>query len=1012
LNLFKYLTLLVFLLANVIPFSAQALQPPTKEQLANYKKQGSLQEKILKAKAYGNFKVSGKLTNTAEQYLTRTLDIKNQQKNSSAPESITPWKTGFASTGTQKTFTLLLAFSDSPAPEHQSAEVIYNHIYGDGLSERFPRESLTNFYKRSSYDQLTITGEVLPWYTTTYPRDEVSSERDIIKDALRFHEEQGVDFSQYDNDGDGVIDYFSVIWTGEIGEWASQWWGHQSSIYDTDFILSGKTLSTYSWQALSYDNEVDDFNPTTLIHETGHALGLPDYYDYDREIGPDLEFPIADMMRNNSGDHNAFSKFLLGWIEPKVVGSGSQNITLQASSISQDALIIMPELTLDKGLSEYFVVQHRDQQDNDKDMYDTGLLIWHVDATLEYSDFKFDNSYSEHPLIKLVYDKNYTDITELYFQAEDELTSLTTPSSTSYVERNASVEIKTIQKSDSLISMAASIVSIPTITLSGLKHLEALADNNTLIANIDSVDAITKVALYVNGELINEDFEAPYQFNLLSTGVLPGNVNIVVEAYTATAKGITSLQGLKLPDETALIVVNLTNDDTLAQTLDYFLKPVLRMSDIAIVTPDDIPAIFVVAHNHNSLTDEQFSRLINYVNLGGHLYYENTDWYFDRSAINTQWRDFGIQATTRWSQAPATISGLQGSIVEGLSYSTPEGYFLVNELESYWNNGKTNNLWQTSDRNFSNTISNEIASSKIIATTGKYSWFPHSLALPVMSKYLDFFGLDSAVKPVSITMESRADEHYLEGEHTLEFVVARSYDNGTDSSANFTIESDNAVEGIDYAALASNTIVFTAGELSKTIELTLLDDLKVDGDKELYITLSGDDVISEELYDTRAYIYIEDNEHRGALQFKVSSMSIAENSGTYSVTVTRIGGVDEQIEFTLSSKDGTAMAGTDYQEVNKTLVFEQYDVEKTFELSVIDNNSYAVDKSFSLEISSDYLTGVQSSMTITINNDEAAPKPVTPVAEKSSSGGASYLLLYLLLLISGCRYKSATVIKV
>jgi len=1002
----KAFTMVVALTVTLSSLSSYALQPPSKEQLARYKKQGSLQEKVAKAKTFGNYKTSAQLRHLSEQYLTNSITTIKQKNNAAAPVSITPRQTGFASTGNQKTFTLLLAFSDAPAPDHQPREVIYNHIYGEGLSERFPRESLTNFYKRSSYNQLTITGEVLPWYTTTYTRDDVVSERDVIKEALRFHEQQGIDFSQYDNDGDGVIDYFSVIWTGEIGEWASQWWGHQTSMYDPNFFLSGKTLSTYSWQALSYDNAVDDFNPRTLIHETGHALGLPDYYDYDSEIGPDLEFPIADMMRNNSGDHNAFSKFLLGWIEPQVVGNGSKNISLQASSNSQDALIIMPELTLAKGLSEYFVVQHRDQQDNDKDMYDTGLLIWHVDATVEYSGFKFDNSYSEHPLIKLVYDKSYTDIAELYFQPEEELTSLTTPSSASYVEQNASVEIKAIEKTDALMSMTASIVNIPKITLSGLKHLEAISDNNTLIANIDSVDAITKVALYINNELIGEDIEAPYQFSFLSSEIAQGGITIVAEAYTATSKGSTTLQAFKLPNELSLMVINLTNDDALANTLDNFLKPVLRMSDVAIVSPSDIPAIFVVAHDNELLNDEQFNRLVEYVSSGGHLYYENTNWYFNRALINAQWQALGIEATTRWSQNPATISGIDGSIVADLSYLTPEDYFLFNELAATAENQQgISKLWQTSDGNFSNTVSNVINQSKVIATTGEYSWLPSSLSMPVMANYLGFFDLDNSMKPVSITIEAKGDEYYVEGEHKLEFMITRSYDNGSDDNITLNIESENAIEGIDYVALASNSITFAAGELSKTVELTLLDDLKVDGDKELYVTISGDNVVIDEQNSDRSYVYIADNEHRGALQFKVSTISVAENAGSYSFTVQRIGGVDDQIEFTLTSNNGTAIAGTDYQSINSTLTFEQYDVESTFELTIMDNNSYDVDKNFYLNISSDYLTGVQSQITVIINNDEAAPVPAPPVAEKSSSGGASYLLIYLLLLMTGCRYR-------
>ena len=77
--------------------------------------------------------------------------------------------------------------------------MIYNHIYGTGDASRFPTESLTSFYKRSSYDQLNITGDIIGWYTTSYDRSTITEARDVIKEALKHYEEQGHDFTQYDN---------------------------------------------------------------------------------------------------------------------------------------------------------------------------------------------------------------------------------------------------------------------------------------------------------------------------------------------------------------------------------------------------------------------------------------------------------------------------------------------------------------------------------------------------------------------------------------------------------------------------------------------------------------------------------------------------------------------------------------------------------------------------------------------------------------------------------------------
>ena len=62
---------------------------------------------------------------------------------------------------------------------------------------------------------------------------------------------------------------------------------------------------------------------STLIHETGHVLGLPDLYSYRRTSADAAERSgclTFDLMDNNTGDTNAFFKWMLGWVdEGKVV---------------------------------------------------------------------------------------------------------------------------------------------------------------------------------------------------------------------------------------------------------------------------------------------------------------------------------------------------------------------------------------------------------------------------------------------------------------------------------------------------------------------------------------------------------------------------------------------------------------------------------------------------------------------------------------------------------------------
>ena len=140
--------------------------------------------------------------------------------------------------------------------------------------------------------------------------------------------------------------------------------GIHGYFHDQTFTVDGKRLDTYSWQweAKPY---AGTFNPLVVIHETGHALGLPDLYDYDGSVGPDGGVGGLDMMDANWGDHNCFSKFVLDWITPASISSGAHTVTLSASGTSQDAVVVMPGISAGNQFEEFYMVQNRYRVNND-----------------------------------------------------------------------------------------------------------------------------------------------------------------------------------------------------------------------------------------------------------------------------------------------------------------------------------------------------------------------------------------------------------------------------------------------------------------------------------------------------------------------------------------------------------------------------------------------------------------------------------------------------------------------
>ena len=421
------------------------LERPTPEQVLRYKTDGTWAQRLADAQSFGNHQVDPALMDRM-RYNTRR-QILSQQGVS--PESIDqilappPAWIGMPTKGNVKVLILLIAFADMPPVAADTQPAVLSKIFGSG-SGGYPYESLTNYYERASYDQLTLEGDVLGWYTTAYNRSSVvettTGRENLIKEALTYYDSQGVDFSQYDNDGNGKVDYFAVIWTGAHGAWASFWWGYQTSFSDQTYTLDGKRFGKYSWQWESYSYPSGSFAPLVLIHETGHALGLPDYYDYDGDVGPDGGVGGLDMMDANYGDHNCFSKYLMEWITPTIIASGAGTHTLHSSGSTQDAILIMPGASESTEFDEFFMIQSRFKEMNDTLYPTNGLLIWHVDARLSGGfNYLYNNSYTDHKLLRLMeadgleeIEQNYGVDAGDYYVAGNSFGSHTAPDSFRY----------------------------------------------------------------------------------------------------------------------------------------------------------------------------------------------------------------------------------------------------------------------------------------------------------------------------------------------------------------------------------------------------------------------------------------------------------------------------------------------------------------------------------------------------------------------------------------------------
>jgi M6 family metalloprotease-like protein len=263
-------------------------------------------------------------------------------------------------------------------------------------------QSLNSFYKQSSFNKLNLQGDVLDVFTTqfndSYYENLTSSDPNtVIINEIMTAYNNSIDFTQYDYNNDGKLDGIYMIYSHPPGEWSSFWWAYLW-VYFGNLSFDGVRPTSYVWMPYDFVFYQNTIDAVTFIHETGHMLGLEDYYDYAENDGSGNENGLggADMMDYNVGDHNPWSKMILGWIDPLVVTS-TMSVELLPYISSGQALLITDQWngTL---FDEYIVAMYYTPTGlyaGHNDYYfdgQPGLVLYHVDARLGPTA-KFNSAY-------------------------------------------------------------------------------------------------------------------------------------------------------------------------------------------------------------------------------------------------------------------------------------------------------------------------------------------------------------------------------------------------------------------------------------------------------------------------------------------------------------------------------------------------------------------------------------------------------------------------------------------
>ena len=221
---------------------------------------------------------------------------------------------------------------------------------------------------------------------------------------------------------------------------------------------------------------------------------------------------------------------------------------------------------------------------------------------------------------------------------------------------------------------------------------------------------------------------------------------------------------------------------------------------------------------------------------------------------------------------------------------------------------------------------------------------------------------------------------------------------GTSGAVSVSYQSANgsATAGSDFTA-ASGTLSWAAGDAAaKTFTVAITDDAIVEGAENFTLRLSAPTGGAALGTPFNASVNITDNDATapGALQFSVAAAN-AQETGNVVVSIARSNGSDGAVGITVSTADGTALAGSDYTAVSQTLTWANGDAgAKTVTIPIASDTQDEVNETFTVGLSAPTggaILGSPSTHTITIQDDDGAP----PEAESSGGGSLGYSGLLL-----------------
>lgn len=340
--------------------------------------------------------------------------------------------------GSPRSLVILAAFSDVDFIVPNTNQAFTNLLNEAGYSANGGTGSAADYFRQASNEIFTPVFDVVGPYTLPQKmdyyggNDAYGNDKKTIQmviDACNAANNDGLDFTIYDTDNNGIIDNVFIYYAGyneAEGGGANTIWPHRWTIMPgynyngtiESITFDGKQLRGYACTSELRGNSANGGGMCgigTFVHEFGHVLGLPDFYATNGANHHTLSFwdvmdagPYLNQGRTPP-TYNSYERFSLGFMVPTLIDNNlPQYLSLNPLITNNEAYLLSSTTTHNLIPNnpfprEFFMLENRQKTGFDSYLPGHGMLIYRVN----YNKTDWDNNGPNNQ-----YDKMGLDIME------------------------------------------------------------------------------------------------------------------------------------------------------------------------------------------------------------------------------------------------------------------------------------------------------------------------------------------------------------------------------------------------------------------------------------------------------------------------------------------------------------------------------------------------------------------------------------------------------------------------